>query len=113
MSRTQTVIQVTRAVQAVIDKSWIPEELSDWSFFSAYDLWHYMGVSDEKLCELCEVNDGMDMTGDVLRGKFPYLEIIDKNTIYPNTHPNCRCVLVRIAAPMEILSELGYGKGAY
>ena len=59
------------------------------------------------LCDLCEINNQMDLTGDVLRGKFPYLEIADANTIYPNVHPNCRCVIMRIAAPLDILTDLG------
>ena len=96
------------AVQAVAAVKHIPQNLEDWTFFSPNDIWHYMGVTDDRLCELCEINDGMDLTGDVLRGKFPDLEIVDKGVIYPHVHPNCRCVLMRMAAPIEILEELGY-----
>lgn len=102
------MLKAIQAVRMFQDKKWIPEHLKELSYFSQYDLWHYMAVSDERRCELCDVNDGVDMAGDVLRGKFEYLEIIDENMIYPNVHPNCRCMLIRVAAPTEFLEELGY-----
>jgi len=112
------MLKAIQAVQTVQDRKWIPEGLEELTYFSALDLWYYLGVTDERLCEYCEVNDGQEMGGDVLRGKFPDLEIVDQNTIYPHVHvtlgwktianDNCRCVLVRIAAPLEWLGELGY-----
>jgi hypothetical protein len=112
------MLRAIQAVQVFQDKKWIPKELSTLSYFSVNDLWHYFAVSDERLCEYCDVNDGLDISGDILRGKFPDLEIIDENTIYPHVHvtlgwktqanDNCRCMLIRVAAPQEFLEELGY-----
>ena len=112
------MLRAVQAVQLRQDTRRIPEEFRGNTYFSQYDLWHYFAVSDTRLCEYCAVNDGMDMTGDILRGKFPDYEIASENTIYPHVHvtlgwksqedDNCRCMLIRVAAPLEILTELGY-----
>ena len=109
------MIEIVQAVQ-LVEKTWVPDDLKRlYTFFSASDLWHYVGVSDDKLCDYCGINDGMDLAGDVLRGKFPDLEIVDANTIYPHVHrhlvrqgifgvwskDSCRCVLIRVHEPIN------------
>jgi len=44
--------------------------------------------------------------GNRIRGFFPDLEILDENTIKVNEHPNCRCILVRIAKTKELFEKL-------
>ena len=94
------VIDVAEAFEAA-EKTWIPSDYKIlYTFFGANDLWHYIAVTDDRLCDACMVNDGMDMDGTVLRGKFEWLEIIDANNIRPNVHKNCRCELIRIHEPI-------------
>jgi hypothetical protein len=42
-------------------------------------------------------------TGLELRAAFPWLEIVDANTIWARVHPNCRCKLWRITNPLDYL----------
>jgi hypothetical protein len=66
------------------------------TFFSKNDIWLYIEIGDQKLCNRCRFNaQHQPFTGDYLRALFPYLEILDANTIAVNEHPNCRCVMVR------------------
>lgn len=70
------------------------------TFFSELDVWLYVEVMDAKVCLVCRRNARWsDMyggfKGDHLRANFPYLEIVDVNTIKANVHPNCRCFLLR------------------
>lgn len=44
--------------------------------------------------------------GNRIRGFFPYLEILDEDTIKVHEHPNCRCVLVRVAKTKELFKKL-------
>ena len=89
-----SLIQIVKAVDSVKRK---PQEYKHFTFFSAYDLWEYTAVLDDRLCEKCL---GYEATprylGSELRMLFPYLEIVDENTINVNVHPNCRCTLTRI-----------------
>ena len=67
------------------------------TFFSRSDWWVYHAVADDVLCDTCARNfkDYM-FNGLNLRDKFPYLIILDENTIIVNVHPNCRCYLTRL-----------------
>ena len=99
------MLKAVQAVQAVLDKKWIPEELGEWSFFSKFDVWHYISISDSKRCWNCEQFDGLDFFGDELRSIFPDLKIESANVIAANVHltlwgkETCRCKLVRTFMP--------------
>jgi hypothetical protein len=91
---SQKLISVVKAVDAVKRK---PTEYKRQSFFGKLDLWAYVAVYDEKLCEKCWAFAKQQVfRGSELRGKFPYLEIHDNDLIYVNVHPHCRCYLLRI-----------------
>jgi hypothetical protein len=113
MQRNQTrkVIRATQVVQAVIDKSWIPEDIYDkWaSGFSVNVLWQFIPSWDSKDCRNCnEIALGVPfIAGNQLRSQFPYLEVRDENTINANVHPNCRCKLYREVEgeQMEVVSK--------
>ena len=78
------------------EKKWIPPDLKI-PFFGKYDIWMYDAVLDSKLCDLClEFEKTPRYLGNELRSNFPYLEVVDANTIKANVHPNFRCVLHRI-----------------
>lgn len=94
--RPSTLIQVARAVQAVIDKSWIPEELRGPSYFSSLDEWQFLKSDSPNMCPVCEGYD-LDLYGGYdIRELFPYLGLQTENLIYPRVHPNCLCTLVRV-----------------
>jgi len=62
------------------------------TFFSKNDVWQYIEISDQKLCPVCRANarrNGGNYEGAHLRASFPYLDILDVNTIQVNQHPNC------------------------
>ena len=75
------------------------------TFFSEKDVWIWQARGDA--CPLCDPLDGTTYTGAHLRATYPYLIILDENTLggqgYQGggvagaglKHPNCRCVLVR------------------
>ena len=66
------------------------------TYFSVYDVWLFQAVQDTKTCSLCNHYETWgEITGNMLRHEFPYLEIMDENTIKANIHPHCRCFLVR------------------
>lgn len=79
------------------------------TFFSKYDEWLYIEISDSRLCPVCRANAEMEngvYRGNRLRAFFPYLEILDENTIKVNQHPNCRCVLVRLGKAAEFFKQI-------
>jgi len=93
MSLTE-VVQAVRAVQEA--KKRIPPDIKK-TFFSRFDVWIYNAVLDNKLCLKClEFEKTPRYFGDQLRVLFPYLEIVDENTIKANVHPRCRCFLTRL-----------------
>jgi len=95
----QQTIRIVRAVQAVQEAKARIFVSTPKTFFSVNDIWQYVEISDDKLCANCVFNaawnDGI-YSGDELRRKFPYLEILDEDTIRVEEHPNCRCVLTRM-----------------
>ena len=93
------IIDVVRSVREAQRRVYIGGA----TFFGKQDIWLYVEVSDQKLCPVCRgfaqagVGDNVgEYRGNRIRGFFPYLEILDVNTIKVNVHPNCRCVLVRV-----------------
>lgn len=86
-----------KAVEIVDALQRKPEEYRILSFFGEYDLWLYVPVYDERLCEKCEAHAKTQVfRGPELRSTFPYLKIVDEDKIMANVHPNCRCELYRI-----------------
>lgn len=79
-----------------------PSDFEDLTFFSEEDVWLYDATLDSKVCVLCRTAEDIEQfRGNNLRMNFPYLEIIDKITIRPKVHPNCRCVLIRLLVKQE------------
>jgi hypothetical protein len=104
------MLKAVQAVQAKIRDSktriFIETPLT---FFSELDEWLYIEISDTRLCRTCEANAAMEngvYRGNSLRTFFPFLEIQDENTIKVNEHPNCRCVLVRIAKAEALFKQI-------
>lgn len=92
------LIHVIHAVTASQDaRHRIPLEYRDKiTFFSDYDLWAYHYVHDDRVCPVCERHGDMSVIiGSKIRLLFPYLEIVDVNTIRVHEHPHCRCTLTR------------------
>lgn len=96
------MLDAVRAVQLVKARSRKP---SGWrmTFFSERDHWWFDGVLDARICPACKEMDWVrDFNGVHLRRDFPYLMILDPNTIGgpgPGgrglVHPHCRCRLRR------------------
>ncbi len=102
---SQLVREVVAAVAAVREakkRRLFPTRPSV-TFFSIHDVWIWQSALDSKVCPTCDGYENMgEFRGDHLRAKFPYLVILDENTIGgPGdggdglAHPNCRCRLVR------------------
>lgn len=108
-SNIQQIIKMAKIVQAVIDRSWIPEAYQGNRYFSQADLWIYIPHYDVKLCEECgQFALGVPfISGRQLRSSFPDMEIVDENTINANVHPNCRCQLIRegTESPKDVLTK--------
>jgi len=94
-STAEEVILVVQAVLEAIKR--IPPHLMGTTFFSANDQWFYIAVGDDRVCDTCgELNGGV-FDGNYIRYLFPWLRVMDEDTIYVMVHPNCRCILHRIA----------------
>jgi len=79
-----------------VSYGWIPDELKGVvTFFSEYDLWDYSNINYHT-CQTCVGNSSTVYQGDELRSLFPFLAILDEDTIYPEVHPNCTCVMRRV-----------------
>lgn len=116
--RPSTLIQVARAVQAVIDKSWIPQELQGTSFFGNNDLWEYFELGDPDVeCLYCKRYANMAFAGSQLRQVFPDLVIQGPDDIYPNVHQTlwgketCKCQLIRVNTQAAHPEELVFYNG--
>jgi hypothetical protein len=97
MPSLQQLIRTVKAVQAVDAVKRKPEEYRRQSFFGEYDLWLYVAVYDDRLCNLCWAYAKQQVfRGSSLRSLFPYLTIEDNDMIRVHVHPHCRCQLLRI-----------------
>jgi hypothetical protein len=108
MINTQKLMRVIRAAkitQAIIDKSWIPEELRGPSYFGSYDEWLFNTEESSNVCEECESHNETVFYGNELRSFFPYLSVESENSIYPSVHPNCRCKLIRTTFVEEVIGN--------
>jgi hypothetical protein len=68
------------------------------TFFGEYDLWYYTALLDTVTCKTCMVLHEQPFRGTELRMFFPWCDIITADQILPNTHPNCRCTMLRITS---------------
>ena len=110
MSLTE-VVQAVRAVQEAQKR--ISPEMPKWkgaTFFSKQDVWLYDARMDSKVCSKCrQYEDIGQFLGSHIRLIFPYLTILDMNTIggpEPGgdglVHPHCRCRLRRKLGDNEL-----------
>lgn len=91
------MLRAVQAVQVMLDRQLIPREYRRQSFFGEYDLWAYVAVYDDRLCEKCWGFARQQVfRGTRLRATFPEWKIRDNNLIEANVHPHCRCELLRI-----------------
>lgn len=93
------VVEAVRAVEGAKLRRTFPTRYGV-TFFSEQDVWLYQAVMDARTCPVCTSHEDQgEFHGSHLRAKFPYLEIIDENTIKVHAHmprdDNCRCLLVR------------------
>jgi len=104
--KTKSIVDMVRiatVVEAVEEaKKRIPNVRTPTTFFSVHDVWLFQARMDTKVCPLCRAYEtSNEWNGNVLRSEFPYLMILDENTIGGRdggdglVHPNCRCRLVR------------------
>jgi hypothetical protein len=99
LSQILNAVVAVKSVVAVDALKRIPPEYRQ-SFFGAYDLWLYVPVYDERLCEKCEAHAKTQVfRGTELRSTFPYLGFADEDKLLANVHPHCRCELYRIISP--------------
>ncbi len=91
------ILRSLQALKAVSAYKRIPEGYETYTFFGHNDMWNYVAVFDDRLCDECEnyLEIGI-FNGDKLRDVFQRLVIADENTIMLNVHPNCRCYLIRV-----------------
>lgn len=83
------------------------------TYFSGQDIWLYDARADFKVCPIClgyadQASSMGGFNGNYIRGLFPYLVILDENSIGgPGSggdglaHPNCRCRLIRFIGNPE------------
>jgi hypothetical protein len=101
-SQAVEAVEAVLAVEEYLD--WegatqrIPVDLRGQTFFGEFDFWLYTAIDDDKTCWMCKVRDKIIWTGLELRSSFPWLQIVDANTIMAKTHPHCRCPLTRITS---------------
>ena len=62
-------------------------------FFTQGTLWFFLATAGA--CPTCQGYSGSIFAGDELRSEFPYLNVLDEDTIAPDIHPNCNCTLHR------------------
>jgi hypothetical protein len=60
-------------------------------------MWWFRPKRDDRgPCITCQTYADNQFSGDFLRSTFPYLNIVDEDTIEALVHPNCRCYLSRL-----------------
>jgi hypothetical protein len=100
MQETKTVDYILEVVEAVKATQRIPEDTPQAiTFFSVHDEWVYGAVYDNRVCPICLEHENKTYRGNEIRAMFPFLEILDLETIHPHAHmprdDNCRCRLER------------------
>jgi hypothetical protein len=96
------LLQIVNAVEQYEAKQRIPPEHKGTSFFSAFDLWQYIAITDDRTCKYCMDYDRNILFGTDLRLNFPDLEIINDDQILPRLHmtlwgaDTCRCTILRV-----------------
>jgi hypothetical protein len=94
MMQALEAVQVVLAVEKARQR--IPEG-SHKTFFGLNDWWQYDKSDSPHMCHQCDFyGDIKFFNGTDIRTTFPELEIIDDDTINPNVHPNCMCLLTRV-----------------
>jgi hypothetical protein len=93
------IIDAVEYAEAISRK---PDIYGNVTFFGANDEWLYTAYNTANTCDICDGMNGDTYYGYELRQLFPYLVIVDENTIYAKVHPRCACVLSRVF-PVEKL----------
>jgi hypothetical protein len=93
--------ELVDVVKAVIEakKRIIPDivDAPGFTYFGARDSWLYFEFDDARICPECRSWGTITVyQGNHLRDKFPFLEVISRDRIQVNVHPNCRCYLRRM-----------------
>lgn len=101
--RSQQLTQIVRAVQQVINDSWVPEDLrGKATWFGLYDFWLYEDEDADSECEYCKTYRGQLFAGNQIRSIFPDLEVISEDLVLPKVHTTlwgkdtCKCKLSRV-----------------
>jgi hypothetical protein len=120
MTSQATRLQLINAVKAVRAvegaRKRVPDALHNVSFFSALDMWFYVGQYDpETQCDYCRSFDGNFYLGSELRSRFPDLQIESEDLIWVNYHQTlwgvdtCKCYLTRVKDTTDVAYKLGQG----
>lgn len=56
--------------------------------------WMYVAVMDERTCMRCDQYSAAVFTTAEVHRYFPFATEVGHDLIYPDVHPNCRCLLV-------------------
>jgi len=83
------------------DGHWIPTAQRDPSghgvtFFGENDQWMFLRSDHPNMCDTCAGYHLTQYFGGELRSEFPNLIVVDENSVYPQVHPNCFCLLTRV-----------------
>lgn len=71
-----------------------------WYLFQSDEVWSYVTMRDDRVCDECAPLDGQVIAGDAIPRNFPNYEIIspkrggayDVNVVvHPHVHDDCRC----------------------
>lgn len=117
-SEKPTPQMIAAIVTALEAQDRIPDEYRDFTFFSVHDIWRFELHRSPGTCEACEELEGSSWPGSQLRTPFPYLTILDADTIGgPDAgdglvHKNCRCRLRRVVEDGKP-PKTPYGPPAY
>lgn len=99
------LIEVIEAVrkyeQRMAEKTWIHHD-TELTFFGVNDWWIYGQSESPNMCGQCDFYGNIKFfNGTDIRGTFPYLNILDDDTIEPWVHPHCGCLLTRVLGSVE------------
>ena len=105
-------VKAVQAVQKAEARIWFTPRPGT-TFFSGNDIWLYQINEIPTTCEDCKGYEDMasgmgGLNGNTVRSLFPYLMILDNNTIGGQgeggkglAHPNCGCRLIRYLGDPE------------